>query len=396
MSSSQDRRIAGIVVAAGRAERFGGAGPKQFERLDALTVVERAVRSLTEHPSVAAVVAVFPSDAIGGPHDEAVRAIAGVVDVVAGGSTRADSVLNGLGSVRAYPFVLVHDAARPLVGAHVVDAVVTAMLEDGAAVPVVPIHDTVRRDDGTGYSEGTLDRERLRLAQTPQGARTSWLIEALEAARKDGIAVTDEAAALERAGRRVRLVMGDPANVKITTIEDLVRARVQLERWNAVPRVGTGFDIHRFGGDGALVLGGVLFPGEPGLLGHSDADVVLHAAMDAILGAAALPDIGTHFPPGDVKWRGAASSDLARRVLALVHEAGFAVTSLDMTVLAERPRIAARVPEMRAATAAAFGLHADQVGIKATTLETLGALGRGEGIACQATAVVVRHRDPGP
>jgi 2-C-methyl-D-erythritol 4-phosphate cytidylyltransferase/2-C-methyl-D-erythritol 2,4-cyclodiphosphate synthase len=307
--------------------------------------------------------------------------------VVAGGDSRAASVRLGLAALAGsrVSHVLVHDAARPLVAAAVVRAVLDATLEVGAALPVVPVHDTVKEDDGSGFVARTLPRPRLRLAQTPQGSRRDWLEEALARAEREGTDPTDEGEALERAGRPVRLVAGDPGNLKITRAEDLDEARRRLSgEW----RVGTGFDVHRFAPGRRLVLGGVVFPEEPGLAGHSDADVVLHAAMDALLGAAALGDIGLHFPPGEPAWAGADSRDLASRVARLVAEAGFDPVNLDLTVLGERPRLQPRVAAMREAIAQAFAMDLGRVSVKATTLEGLGALGRGEGIACQASALV--------
>jgi 2-C-methyl-D-erythritol 4-phosphate cytidylyltransferase/2-C-methyl-D-erythritol 2,4-cyclodiphosphate synthase len=301
-----------------------------------------------------------------------------------------------LGVEAALPcrYVLVHDAARPFAPAALVDAVAAATLRHGAAVPVLPVGDTVKEDDGNGFCARTLDRGRLRLAQTPQGARADWLLEALDRALEEGTDPTDEAQALELAGRRVAFVPGDPSNAKITAAPDLEAARLRTAGDPAVLRVGTGFDIHRFGEGRPLVLGGVDFPGEPGLLGHSDADVVLHAAMDALLGAAALGDIGVHFPPGDPRFAGAASTGLARDVAALLRGQGFEIVNLDLTVLAERPRIRERSLAMREEIARCFGLDPSRVGMKATTLEGLGALGRGEGIACQAVALLRESRGP--
>jgi 2-C-methyl-D-erythritol 4-phosphate cytidylyltransferase/2-C-methyl-D-erythritol 2,4-cyclodiphosphate synthase len=236
----------------------------------------------------------------------------------------------------------------------------------------------------------TLDRTVLHLAQTPQGARRDWLLAALRSAAEDGVDVTDEAQALERAGRRVALVAGDPGNLKITTPEDWEAARRRLDPEDGGMRIGHGYDIHRFGGERPLVLGGVPFPGETGLEGHSDADVVLHAAMDAVLGAACLPDIGHHFPPGDPRIAGADSVGLARRVAAMVAEAGWSIVNVDLTLLAERPKIRARVDAMREAIGGCLGVAAARVGLKATTLEGLGSLGRAEGIACHAVVLLRR------
>jgi 2-C-methyl-D-erythritol 4-phosphate cytidylyltransferase/2-C-methyl-D-erythritol 2,4-cyclodiphosphate synthase len=227
----------------------------------------------------------------------------------------------------------------------------------------------------------------LRLAQTPQGANKAHLIDALAAAGAN--ASTDEAAALEAAGHRVVTVEGEATNIKITTAVDFADVRRELEG-DVDLRVGTGFDIHRIDPSRPLMLGGVRFEGEAGLAGHSDADVVLHAAMDAVLGAAGAGDIGKLFPPDDDRWAGADSLKLAETVLKTVNESGFRIVNLDLMLLAERPKIGPRADEMRARVAGAFALDPDRVGIKATTLERLGSLGRHEGIACQAVALLTR------
>jgi 2-C-methyl-D-erythritol 4-phosphate cytidylyltransferase/2-C-methyl-D-erythritol 2,4-cyclodiphosphate synthase len=285
--------------------------------------------------------------------------------------------------------VLVHDAARPLATSRLVDAVIAATVEHGAAIPALPVPDTVKQLDDAGGVERTLDRARLRLAQTPQGSRTDWLVAALDDARSAGVEVTDESAALECAGRPVNVVAGDSRNRKITTAEDLETMRQDQGR---VPelRVGSGFDIHRIDASRPLVLGGLVFPGEPGLAGHSDADVVLHAVMDALLGAACLGDIGHLFPPEDPAFAGADSTGLATEVAARLQQAGFEVVNLDITLLAERPRIRDRATEMRGAIGDCLGVDTDRIGLKATTLEKLGSLGRSEGIACQAVALIHR------
>jgi 2-C-methyl-D-erythritol 2,4-cyclodiphosphate synthase len=258
---------------------------------------------------------------------------------------------------------------------------------------LVGVPDTVKRvsesgskDDGP-WVEETLDRERLRLAQTPQGGRVDWLIDALDRAKAEGCHVTDEASALEHAGRRVAGVEGEPGNRKITSREDLDQARRALRAGPAL-RVGFGFDVHRFADGRKLVLGGVAFPGETGLDGHSDADVVLHAAMDAVLGPTGLGDIGCLFPPEDPQFSGADSRRLAREVSGRIAERGFELVNLDLMLLAERPKIRPRMEEMRRSIADVFGVASDRVGLKATTMERLGALGRGEGIACQAVALL--------
>jgi 2-C-methyl-D-erythritol 4-phosphate cytidylyltransferase/2-C-methyl-D-erythritol 2,4-cyclodiphosphate synthase len=383
-------RVAAIVVAGGRSARFGGAVPKQFLGLGGEAVLDRSLRAVARRPGVDGAVVVLPASEERGGVADRLRSDPSVVAVVAGGPTRARSVREGIRAASGFEYVLVHDAARPLVPPRVVDDVIEATLRHGAAIPVLEVLETVKEADGEGFVAGTVDRARLRLAQTPQGARTDWLEASLEAAFARGEEPTDEAQALERAGRRVALVAGDPTNLKITTPGDLERAAWE-ESGRARPtlRVGTGFDIHRFGEGRRLVLGGVEFPGERGLEGHSDADVVLHAAMDALLGAAALGDIGALFPPGDPAFLGADSRRLAAEVARRVREAGWEVTNLDLTLLGERPKIRPRVDAMRAAVAEAFGLAPGQVGLKATTLEGIGGLGRAEGLACQAVALLV-------
>lgn len=383
--------VIGVVVAGGRSVRFGGDRPKQFSRLAGRTVLERSVRGLAAHSGVDAVVVVVPADSLDAPEIEELRDIPGVIGIVAGGTTRAGSVRSGLAGAADGTFVLVHDAARPLVSADVIGRVVDATRRDGAAVPVIAVSDTLRTRRGDGTAGDTVDRDTLCAAQTPQGARRDWLVAALDAAAERGDEPTDEAAALTAAGRTVRLVDGEAGNVKITTPDDLAFARATLgaaAEDNVDLRIGNGFDVHRIDPTRPLVLGGVEFPGEPGLAGHSDADVVLHAAMDAALGAAGLDDIGAWFPPDDAEWKDADSRDLARRVAGMLAERGVRIVNLDVTVLAERPRIRDRVPAMRTSIAACFDLTADRVAVKATTLETLGALGRREGIACQASALV--------
>ena len=379
-----------IVVAAGSSTRLGGEIPKQFLDLGGISVVARAVNALAACTGIDGVVVVVAPDELGGARHDALRALPGVTSVVPGGATRMASALAGVEAASDAEFVLVHDAARPFLAPALVKAVLDATRANGAAVPAVPARDTIKSEDKDGFVAQTLDRVPLRLAQTPQGARRDWMLDALRRAVAAGTGVTDEAQALELAGRRVALVPGDPLNVKITTPLDWSEARRRVEGDADALRVGHGYDVHRFGGTRGLVLGGVPFPGEPGLDGHSDADVVLHAAMDALLGAAALPDIGHYFPPTDPRFAGADSAVLARGVAAHVRDASFRIVNLDLTVLAEHPRIGDKAGAMRNAIASCFSIDPSRVGLKATTLEGLGALGRREGIACHAVALIAR------
>ena len=382
--------VVGVVLAAGASRRLGSAVPKQFLELGGICVVERSVDALAACPDVDRVVVVVAPSELDGSHAGSLRQRPHVSAVIPGGRTRLASSLAGVVAADGAEIVLVHDAARPFASVALVASVLAAVRGHGAAVPAVPVGDTVKREDGAGFVAETVDRGALRLAQTPQGARRDWLLPALEAAARSGIEVTDEAQALELAGRKVAVVPGDPANVKITTKDDWQQALDRVE--GSGLRIGHGYDVHRFGGTAALTLGGVVFAGEEGLVGHSDADVVLHAAMDAVLGAAGMQDIGHFFPPQDPKFRGADSAVLAGLVEARVREAGFRIVNVDLTVQAERPKIGDRAEAMRAAIAASFRLERSRVGVKATTLEGLGALGRGEGIACHAVALLARAR----
>lgn len=377
----------GVVVAAGDSSRFGGSVPKPYLPLAGRTVLERSIAALAGHDAVGGVIVVVAPDELDGARADEARRLPGVAQVVAGGATRSESVERGIEAGVSTDYLLVHDAARPMAGPRLVDAVIRTARRHGAAVPVIEIPDTVKRLEREWIVE-TVDRSSLCRAQTPQGFRADWLRAALARARSAGHAPTDEATALEADGRRVAAVPGHPDNRKITTPDDLEAAERRLCGDVGSLRVGTGFDVHRTDPARPLVLGGLRFPGEPGLAGHSDADVVLHAAMDAILGAAALGDIGEHFPPEDEAWAGADSADLARRVAGLIAQAGFEIVNLDLTLLAESPRIRAYRDRMRASIGECLAVSPGRVGLKATTLEGLGSLGRGEGAACQATALL--------
>lgn len=386
----------GVVVAAGQSVRFGGGVPKQFLPLAGRTMIEWSVQLLSGRPGVRGVIVVLPRQEADGPRGALVRSWPGVLEVVAGGPTRAASVWAGLEAAGESRFLLVHDAARPLATSRLTDAVISATRSHGAAAPVLTVSDTVKELDEAGWIARTLARSLVGLSQTPQGARGDWLRSALERARREGVEPTDEAAALEHDGRKVAVVAGEPANRKITQPGDLVEVLGRLRGEPADLRVGTGFDIHRLGAARPLVLGGIEFAGQPGLIGHSDGDVVLHAAMDALLGASGQGDIGVHFPSGDPRYAGIASTELARQVAELLSGLDFEVLNLDLTVLAEQPTLRPFVERMRQTIGSCFRVDPARIGVKATTLEGLGSLGRGEGIACQAVALLHLRRSPRP
>jgi 2-C-methyl-D-erythritol 4-phosphate cytidylyltransferase/2-C-methyl-D-erythritol 2,4-cyclodiphosphate synthase len=305
---------------------------------------------------------------------------------VPGGAARADSVRAGLEALRGCDVVLVHDAARPFATAALFRAVALAAAETGAALAALPATDTVK-PGASGRVTATLDRRELWLAQTPQGFRAPLLRRAFEAAGPAAPEATDECLLVERLGEPVALVPGEPGNFKITGPDDVERARALLEPGVAM---GVGYDVHPFAAGRRLVLGGVEFEGD-GLQGHSDADICAHAIGDAILGAAGLGDLGRHFPDTDPRWKGVSSLLLLREIAAKAAERGWAVGNCDVTLAARRPRIAPRAEEMRARLAEALGVPPARVNVKATTGEGLGFVGRGEGIAAHAVALLHRR-----
>lgn len=382
-------RTAAVVPAAGRGERFGGGSPKALIPVRGRPLVEYALAALGAS-AVETIVVAAPPDAVESVAHAARRAAgAKVAAVVPGGSDRQASVARGLAALPAGPeIVLVHDGARPLVPVALIDAVATAAAEDGAAVAAVAVDDTVRRG-GEGWLQTTIDRAGLFRVQTPQAFHRSLLEMAHREAEQAGFHGTDDAALVERLGRPVRLVPGAPLNLKVTVPADLEVVEALLRRDEPIsfaPRVGIGFDAHRLTPGRPLVLGGVTIPFPRGLAGHSDADVVAHAVMDALLGAAGRGDIGRFFPPDDPAYRGADSMDLLRRVGAILAEGGWRAAHIDVVVMAEAPRLAPHTEAMRAAMAQALATDPARISIKATTLEGMGALGREEGIAAQAVA----------
>jgi len=384
-------RVGAILAAGGSGSRAGLA--KQWLVLGGESVLRRSARALAACDVVDEIVAVVP------PGDE-VRAAADLgglgkpARAVAGGAARADSVRNGLAALSGCAVVLVHDAARPFATPALARAVAVAAAREGAALAAVPSTDTVKRSTAPFDSAAppawevaeTIDRRSVWLAQTPQGFRASALRRAFEAAGAAAAQATDECALVERLGERVALVPGEPGNFKITTPDDVARARARVE---APFAMGVGYDVHPFAPGRRLVLGGVTFEGD-GLLGHSDADICAHAIGDAILGAAGLGDLGRHFPDTDAKWKGVSSLLLLREIVRKAGEAGWRVGNCDVTLAARRPRIAPKAEEMRARLAEALGVSPAQVNVKGTTGEGLGFVGRGEGIAAHAVALLVR------
>ena len=375
-----------IVVAAGRGDRLGSSIPKQLLDLGGRTLLQRSVAAFDAHARVREIVVVLPADLVAEG-----AALVGETTrpcrFVAGGARRQDSVSCGLRALaEEIDLVLVHDAARPFADGPLIDRVIAAAERVGAAVPLIPVRDTVKRlDPGRGTVNETIPRDDIGLAQTPQGFRRAVLHEAI-ALGEQGIAATDEAMLAERAGHAVAVVAGDAGNVKITTAADLTAARARFE--TAVPRVGTGYDLHQLVAGRPLVLAGVRIPCDRGPLGHSDGDVLCHALIDAIFGAAGAGDIGQHFPASDPRWKDAPGLDLLARAVEIVGARGWRVSSADVTIVLERPRLGPYVAELRARTAAVLGLDPDRVSVKAKTNEGVDAVGRGEAIAAHAVAVL--------
>lgn len=383
--------VSAIIAAGGRGQRYGGPLPKQLLTVGGRTVLERSVSLMLHHPQISEVVVALPPEMVSEPPPY-LRATAKPVRIVAGGVRRQDSVANAFQAVDdAAELVLIHDAARPLASADLISRTIEAAAESGAALAAMPARDTVKRATGdtTPFVSETIPRSLVYLAQTPQVFSRAVLRDAL-ALGEAGVDATDEASLAERAGHRVRLVEGEATNVKITTPEDLSVMNAILKDADAPApyRVGTGYDLHRLVEGRRLVLGGVVIPSERGALGHSDADVVCHSATDAILGAAALGDIGRHFPDSDPTWKDASSLDLLARAVALVRAAGYDVDNVDVTVVLERPKIKNHVDEMRAALAATLGIAIQRVSVKGKTNEGVDAVGRGEAIAAHATALL--------
>jgi 2-C-methyl-D-erythritol 4-phosphate cytidylyltransferase/2-C-methyl-D-erythritol 2,4-cyclodiphosphate synthase len=308
--------------------------------------------------------------------------------IVEGGRRRQDSVALAFARVPSRAdIVVIHDAARPLVTAALIERTVAAAAETGAAIAAVRVSDTVKRAGPSGEIVGTLSRDEIFLAQTPQAFRVSVLRDAL-AVPQEG---TDEAALAEQAGHRVRLVEGDPRNLKITAPEDLAMAERLLGGATApAMRIGNGYDLHRLVPGRPLVLGGVTIPFELGLDGHSDADAVCHAVTDALLGACGAGDIGRHFPDTDVAWKDANSVDLLRRASAIVRARGYTTANVDVVVIAQAPKLMAYIPEMASNVADALGVTAAQVSIKGKTNEGVDSMGTGASIAVHAVALIAK------
>ncbi len=381
--------VAAVVVAAGRGLRAGGGMPKQYRPIPGGTAIQRSLGMFSSHDEIALVQPVIhPDDREAFERSSAPFRL---LPAVFGGATRQDSVRSGLEALAARKpdIVLIHDAARPFASPTLITRAIAAAAENGAAIPVLPVADTVKTVDASGRVTGTLDRSLLRTVQTPQAFGFAAIVDAhrraLQAARDD---FTDDAALAEWAGMAVATFAGEAGNIKLTTPEDFLRAETTNLSDLGDIRTGFGTDVHQFIAGDHIWLGGVKIPHTHGVTGHSDADVVLHSLVDAILGAISDGDIGVHFPPSDPQWRGASSDRFLTFAVERVRARGGLIAHLDIAVVSEAPRIGPHRDAMRARIAELAGISQERVAIKATTCEKMGFIGRGEGIVAFATATV--------
>ncbi len=381
--------VAVVIVAAGRGSRAGGALPKQFRPIGGKPMIRQSLAMLLEHPEVDLVLPVIHPEDV-----EIFRTSVASLDVLPpafGGATRQASVRAGLEALapRKPDIVLIHDAARPFASPALVSRAIVAAGRSDAAIPALPISDTVKTVDAEGLVGKTLDRNALRLVQTPQSFAFPALLDAhrraAAAGRED---FTDDAALAEWAGMKVNVFAGEPGNIKITEEGDFARAEAIAFAALGDVRVGSGIDVHAFGAGDHVTLGGIEIPHIQALTGHSDADVVLHALTDAILGALADGDIGVHFPPGDAQWKGASSDRFLAFALARLAARGGRIAHIDINIVCEAPRIGPHRDAVRENIARLAEIDPGRVAVKATTSEKLGFTGRGEGIVAYATATV--------
>jgi 2-C-methyl-D-erythritol 4-phosphate cytidylyltransferase/2-C-methyl-D-erythritol 2,4-cyclodiphosphate synthase len=377
-------RIVALLVAAGRGARFGGETPKQYLPLLGRPVLRHAAEALLRDGGVDAILPVSAP----GEEEALAGMLAGlpILPPVAGGATRQASVLAGLEALADDPpdLVLVHDAARPVIPPGTVPALLAALAATPGAIPALPVADTLKRG-AEGLIAETVPRAGLFRAQTPQGFRFAALLAAHRAATTEA---TDDAQLLEASGLPVALVSGHDSNLKITWPEDLARVEATMLA-RMIPRMGTGFDVHRIVEGRPMVLCGVVVPCPFGLDGHSDADVGIHALCDAIYGALAEGDIGRWFPPSEMQWKDADSARFLRHAAERIAARGGVLANADVTLICEKPKITPHAEAMRERLAGLLGVEIGRVSVKATTTERLGFPGRGEGIAAQAAATLL-------
>lgn len=391
--------VTAIIVAAGRGNRMNSSINKVLMSLGGQPILLHSVLSFSQCARVDNLVVVAAVDEVIRV-EKMLSGVPGIKpwQVVLGGSERQYSIVNALKVIpEITDVVLVHDGARPLVTTECIDNVIQAAIEHTAAIAAVPVKDTIKTGDDSGSVTGTLKRSALWSIQTPQGFDFAILRQAYEQAMQDNYLGTDDASLVERLGISVKIVVGNYENLKVTTPEDLIVAEALLQQKNKkrceeknMMRFGMGYDVHKLVEGRKLILGGVEIPYIYGLDGHSDADVLLHSIKDALLGAAALGDIGKHFPDTDMRYKGVSSIFLLERVRDIIGEHGYIVNNLDATIVAEKPKLAPYINEMNSRIAAALQVEIGQVNVKATTTEGLGFAGKGAGIAAYAVASIVK------
>jgi 2-C-methyl-D-erythritol 4-phosphate cytidylyltransferase / 2-C-methyl-D-erythritol 2,4-cyclodiphosphate synthase len=388
--------VSAIIAAGGRGARLGADRPKQFLELGGRSILEISVAALAASDRIDDIVVALPEEYL----PAAGRGWAPMskpIHFVAGGARRQDSVANAFARLTPKAeVVVIHDAARPFVSGELIARAIEAAFAHGAAIAAIPVRDTVKQAgaagaDGSRAVHATIPRDTVFLAQTPQAFRRDVLGRALDAGR--AIDATDEAMLVERLGLPVHLVHGDVRNLKITTPDDLAAAssfasRAPADRRGSMMRIGNGYDLHTMVSGRPLILAGVHIPFDRGLAGHSDADIVCHAVTDAVLGAANAGDIGRLFPDTDPKWKGANSLALLKSAVARVHEAGYRVSNVDVTVIAQQPKLLPYLDQMRANLAAALDIDAGAVSVKGKTNEGVDSMGRGESMAAHAVALI--------
>jgi 2-C-methyl-D-erythritol 4-phosphate cytidylyltransferase / 2-C-methyl-D-erythritol 2,4-cyclodiphosphate synthase len=386
---SANPTVAAVIVAGGRGLRAGPGGPKQYRDIAGRTVIARALEPFASHRDVTCVQPVCHA-ADGAAFAAAAGGIAHLPPVP-GGASRQASVRAGLEALAAQApdIVMIHDAARPFVSQALISRAIAAVKQTGAAIPAIAVADTIKQVNATGNIVGTPVRAELRIAQTPQVFRFDKILDAHRRAAHEGLSeFTDDAALAEWAGMTVATFEGDALNIKLTTPEDFAREEARLSAALSDIRTGTGYDVHALGDGDHVMICGVRVPFTRGFIAHSDGDVGLHALVDALLGALADGDIGSHFPPSDPKWKGASSDRFLEDAVRRVRDRGGRIANLEVTLICERPKIGPHRDAMRARIAEIAGIAVSRVAVKATTSERLGFTGREEGIAATASATI--------
>ncbi len=374
-----------VIVAAGSGTRFGSGVPKQFLRLHGRPLIDWSIKTFSVIEEIGEIVVVTPGDSnLWKPFWDPPA----YVKTVAGGLRRQDSVLAGLQALKSSCLVLVHDAARPLVSGSLILRVMKGVLDSGAAVPVIPVRDTVKSVTSSSLIRGTVSRESLRMSQTPQGFTLDVLLRVL----KEADEVTDECGAMEIAGLEVLAVDGDPGNIKLTDPEDLMMIESMTGR-TMENRIGIGLDFHPFEKGIPFVAGGCHMEADFGLSGHSDGDAVLHAVADALLSASRLGDIGSFFPPENDRWKDADSAILLEKVCGFVRDAGWEIGQIDITVISNFPKIATVRDIMIERIAGITCIDPERIWVKGTTTNTLGDIGKDKGMGCMVMARVARSTE---